>query len=118
SWAKVESFRAPSASVQSEIGRRLAGFGVPTGESIRICRRAFPDRVVVGSGGVRTGMDVAVAIALGADVAALAKPLLEAAAESEAAAVHALELLIHELRVVCFCAGVRNVRELQALEVL
>src|SRR5690606_37197697 len=82
SWAKVESFRGAEGSVKSEIGRRLAGFGVPTGESIVTCREAFGHRVVVGSGGIRTGMDVAVAIALGADVAALAKPLLEAANES------------------------------------
>src|SRR5690606_13457236 len=70
SWAKVERFRAAEGSAQAEVGRRLAGFGVPPAESIRICRRLFGDRVVVGSGGVRTGMDVAVALALGADVVA------------------------------------------------
>lgn len=118
SWAKVESFRAAEGSAQSAIGRRLAGFGVPTADSIRICREAFGDRVVVGSGGVRGGMDVAVAIALGADVAALAKPLLEAADESEDAAVRALELLIHELRVICFCTGARNVAELRRVRAL
>lgn len=118
SWAKVESFRGDQRSAQSEIGRRLAGFGVPTGESIVLSRQAFGDRVVVGSGGIRTGMDVAVAIALGADVAALAKPLLEAANESEDAAVRALELLIHELRVICFCTGARTIRDLRNLRVL
>lgn len=118
SWAKVESYRAAQDSLQSEVGRRLAGFGVPTADSIRICRRAFGDRVVVGSGGIRTGMDVAVALALGADVVALAKPLLEAAAESEDAAVRALELLVYELRVICFCTGARNVRELRSVRVL
>ncbi len=118
SWAKVESFRGRSDSVQAEVGRRLAGFGVPTGESIAICRRAFGDRVVVGSGGVRTGMDVAVAIALGADVVALAKPLLEAASESEDACVRALELLAYELRVVCFCTGARTIADLRRVRVL
>lgn len=118
SWAKVESFRAAPDSIQSEVGRRLAGLGVPTGESIRICRHAFGDRLVVGSGGVRTGMDVAVGIALGADVVALAKPLLEAAAEGEDATVRALELLIYELRVICFCTGARSVEELRRVRVL
>ncbi len=118
SWAKVESFRAPAASPQAEVGRRLAGFGIPTAASIPICRRAFGDRLVVASGGVRTGMDVAVAIALGADVAALAKPMLEAADESEEAAVHALETLIYELKVICFCTGARNLRELAARPLL
>lgn len=118
SWAKVESFRAAEGSTQAHIGRRLAGFGVPTADSIGICREAFGDRLVVGSGGIRSGMDVAVAIALGADVAALAKPLLEAADESEEAAVGALELLIQELRVICFCTGARNVAELRQVRVL
>jgi isopentenyl-diphosphate delta-isomerase len=113
SWAKVESFRAPARSAQAEVGRRLAGFGVSTAESIRICRAAMGERVVVGSGGLRTGMDVAVALVLGADVAAMAKPLLEAASESEDAAVHALETLVYELKVICFCTGARNLDELR-----
>jgi isopentenyl-diphosphate delta-isomerase len=118
SWAKVESFRGATDSIQAEVGRRLAGFGVPTDQSIQICRRAFGDRLVVGSGGVRTGMDVAVALALGADVVALAKPLLEAAAEGEEATVRALEILIYELRVICFCTGARSVEELRRARVL
>ena len=119
SWAKVESFRAPPASVQAEVGVRLAGFGVPTAASIRACRAALPeDRLVVASGGIRTGMDVAVALALGADVVALAQPLLAAAVESEDAAVHALESIIYELTVICFCTGAKSVAELRGVRVI
>jgi isopentenyl-diphosphate delta-isomerase len=113
SWAKVESFRAPKGSAQAEVGRRLAGFGVPTADSIPICRQAFGDRLVVASGGIRHGMDVAVALALGADVAALARPLLEAANRSEDDAFEALELLIYELKVICFCTGASNIAALR-----
>ncbi len=119
SWARVESHRAPAGSMQAEIGTRLAGFGVPTSESIRICRSVLGEnRTVIASGGIRHGMDVAVAIALGADAAALAKPLLEAADESEEAAVRALETLIHELRVIAFCCGARNVEELRRVRAI
>jgi isopentenyl-diphosphate delta-isomerase len=118
SWAKVESLRAPSDSPQAEAGRRLAGFGVPTADSIGIARAAVGDRVVVASGGIRTGMDVAVALALGADVAAMARPLLEAAAQSEDAAVRALETLIYELRVICFCTGSRNLAALRSVRLV
>lgn len=118
SWAKVESLRGEPASPRAITGRRLAGFGVPTGESIRACRQALgEDRVLVGSGGIRHGMDVAVALALGADVAALARPLLEAAHESEAAALDVLETLIYELRVICFCTGARTPKDLRAVRV-
>ena len=119
SWARVESHRAPAGSMQAEIGTRLAGFGVPTAESVQICRRVLGDgRAVIASGGIRHGMDVAVALALGADVAALAKPLLEAADESEEAALRVLLTLIHELRVIAFCCGARNVEELRRVRVI
>jgi isopentenyl-diphosphate Delta-isomerase len=119
SWARVESYRAPANSVQAEVGRRLAGFGVPTADSIRICRRALGDeRVLIASGGIRNGMDIAVAIALGADLGAMARPLLEAASESEDAAVHALETLIYELKVICFCTGARNCGALRRIRLV
>lgn len=118
SWAKVESFRAPDASVQAEVGRRLAGFGVPTATSIQNCREAFGERLVIGSGGVRSGMDIAVAIALGADVGALARPLLEAAAVSEDQCVHALETLVYELKVICFCTGVSTPKSLRTVPLI
>lgn len=119
SWARVESHRAPTGSMQAEIGTRLAGFGVPTAASVQICRHVLgKGRTVIASGGIRHGMDVAVALALGADAAALAKPLLEAAQESEDAAVRVLETLIHELRVIAFCCGVRNVDELRRVRAI
>jgi isopentenyl-diphosphate delta-isomerase len=115
SWAAVESYRTAEGTAQSVVGRRLAGFGVPTDRSIQICRHAFPDRLVIGSGGLRTGMDAAIGLALGSDAVALAKPLLEAAVDGEDAVVHALETLILELRVICFCTGARNLAELRAV---
>lgn len=119
SWARVESHRAPAGSVQAEIGERLAGFGVPTAASVQLCRAVLgPARTVIASGGVRHGMDVAVALALGADAAALAKPLLEAAHESEDAALRVLETLIHELRVIAFCCGARTTEELRRVRAI
>ncbi len=76
SWAHVEAHRAAPASVHAEVGVRLAGFGVPTAESLRVARRVFDTGTVIASGGIRTGMDVAVALAMGADAVALAAPLL------------------------------------------
>jgi isopentenyl-diphosphate delta-isomerase len=119
SWAKVESLRAPAESAQASAGRALAGLGVPTAASVRICRRAFgPERVVIASGGIRTGMDVAVALALGADAVALARPLLQAAEQGEDAVVLALEALLYELRVILFCTGARNLDELRRVRLI
>ena len=112
SWARVEAHRA-GGTAAAIAGERLAGLGVPTAESIAACRKAFGTRLVVGSGGIRTGRDVAAAIALGADACALAGPLLGPAEDSEAALVRVLEAILVELRVVMFCTGCRRPVELR-----
>lgn len=118
SWAAVESHRADKDPRRALVGKRLAGFGVPTADGVRIARAAFPGRFVLASGGIRTGMDIAVAIALGADAVALARPLLEAAVVGEDAVVDALETLIFELRVICFCTGATSVDALRRVRVI
>jgi isopentenyl-diphosphate delta-isomerase len=112
SWARVEAHRA-AGTPAAEAGEALAGWGVPTAEAIVACRRAFGRRLVIGSGGIRNGRDVAAAIALGADACALAGPLLAAAEESERAVVRKLEAILLELRIIQFCTGARRPRELR-----
>jgi isopentenyl-diphosphate delta-isomerase len=112
SWAMVESLRA-GKSPRSEAGRQLASFGVPTARAVLECRKAMGKKLVVGSGGIRTGYQAAVALALGADAVALAKPLLEPALESAQAVVEALRVVIEGLRVVMFCCGCRTPRDLR-----
>ncbi|MFH1132057.1 MAG: type 2 isopentenyl-diphosphate Delta-isomerase [Pseudomonadota bacterium] len=118
SFALVESLRAEPGSPQAVVGQRLAGFGIPTAASIQACRQAFGNRLVIASGGIRTGMDIAVAIALGADIVAMARPLLEAAVKSEDDVVQFLETLVYELAVICFCTGSKNLEELRKVRVL
>jgi isopentenyl-diphosphate delta-isomerase len=118
SWAHVEAHRAAPQSVHAEVGRRLAGFGVETADSLAIARRVFDRGAVIASGGIRTGMDVAVALALGADAVALAAPLLAPAHESDEAVVRALDTLLYELRVICFCTGARTLAELRQVRVI
>lgn len=66
----------------------------------------------------RTGMDAAKAIALGADVVAVARPLLPAAIESSAAVVDWLRPFIDELRVCLHGCGVADLAGLRALELI
>ena len=112
SWAKVESERALS-SQQRRLGMTFADWGLPTAECITSIRAVAPEVPLIASGGLRHGLDVAKAIALGADIAGLAWPFLQAAAESEAA-LHALvEVLIAEITTVLFCTGNASVSQLQ-----
>lgn len=113
SWSEVERFRQPD-----DLGRRVAGafadWGIPTSECIREVRAALPDVTIIGSGGVRSGVDVAKAIALGADLAGTARPALSSAIDERGAeaVVEGLTAFIRELRVAMFCAGCASLADL------
>lgn len=108
SWSRIEAARAGDA----EIGEVFAGWGIPTPESIRQCSRV-PGLTVIGSGGVRNGLDVARAIALGADLAGMAFPLLAAATRSPEDVEAKIARTVEELEIAMFCTGVRTVAELK-----
>ncbi len=112
SWARVESERATDDK-QRRLGETFADWGIPTAECIVAVRSAFPDIPLIASGGLRNGLEIAKTIALGADLAGLAFPFLQAANESEAV-LHALaEVLIAEITTVLFCTGNATLAELK-----
>ena len=117
SWAKVESERAETA-MQRRLGLTFADWGIPTAECITNVRQVAPNIPLIASGGLRHGLEVAKAIALGADLAGLAMPFLRAAAESELT-LHALaEVLIAEITTVLFCTGNANLQQLKQSQTL
>ena len=117
SWAKVESERAKDA-MQRRLGATFADWGIPTAECITSVRAIAPNIPLIASGGLRNGLDVAKAIALGADIAGLALPFLQAAAESEAALDALAEVLVAEITTVLFCTGNGTLSDLKHSGVL
>lgn len=114
SWAKIETYRTDSW-IQQMTGRRLAAWGVPTADSLRAAVRVLGGhKTLLCSGGIRTGLEVAKAVALGADVVCSALPFLKAASEGGfEAVVMTLRQLIDELRTVMFVTGSRTLAELR-----
>ena len=112
SWAKVEGARAEN-DLQRRLGQTFADWGIPTAECITQIRQKYSDLPLIASGGLRNGLEVAKAIALGADLGGLAFPFLQAASESEAAIDELVELLIAELKTVLFCTGNANLSDLK-----
>jgi isopentenyl-diphosphate delta-isomerase len=108
SWARIEAARAGDAT----LGEVFAGWGVPTPLAIRELA-AIGGLTVVGSGGLRTGVDVAKALALGADLAGMAYQFLEAATRSPAAVAERIRRLVQELKITMFCVGARTIPELK-----
>lgn len=102
SWTKVESLRAQG--VQQALGLELAGWGVPTAAAVASC--AGLGVPVVASGGVRSGTEVAKAIALGATLGGMALPCLKAqAAAGQEGVERMLELVERGLRASLLLTG-------------
>ena len=112
SWALVESERADNV-LQRRLGRTFADWGVPTADCITGIRAIAPSVPLIASGGLRHGVDVAKAIALGADIAGLAMPFLQAATSSEATLYDLAKVLIAEISTVLFCTGNATLEQLK-----
>jgi isopentenyl-diphosphate delta-isomerase len=107
SWARIEGERAEDPS----LGELFAGWGVPTPFSIRELSK-LEGLTVIGSGGIRSGVDAAKALALGASLVGMAQPFLLAADRSPEAVSAKIERISRELRIAMFCCGARTPPEL------
>ncbi|HEY9884766.1 MAG TPA: type 2 isopentenyl-diphosphate Delta-isomerase [Thermosynechococcaceae cyanobacterium] len=117
SWSLVESERATDAR-QRRLGRTFADWGLPTAECVTAVRAIAPQMPLIASGGLRDGLEAAKAIALGADLAGMAFPFLQAANDSEAALYELVEILVAELTTAMFCTGCKRLEDLRSPAVL
>jgi isopentenyl-diphosphate delta-isomerase len=113
SWSEVEMHRIVSETTRC-IAAAFADWGIPTAESIQMVRRAAPGVTLIASGGIRTGVEAAKAIALGADATALATPFLQPATVSPEAVGEKIGEILEELRTAMFCVGAENLQELKS----
>jgi isopentenyl-diphosphate delta-isomerase len=111
SWARVEGRRSGEARRQA-LAESFASWGYPTAEATAALRKAFPQALVIASGGIRTGVDAAKAIALGADIAGAGLPFLEPATHSAAAVSDVLQIILDALRIATFATGCRRPSDL------
>ncbi len=109
SWSRVEQFVRYGELRYPD----LADWGIPTAQAIVEVRELLPAVPLVASGGIRTGMDAAKALALGADVVAIARPLLAPAIESADAVVDHLARFIDELRICLHGCGAPDLAALR-----
>jgi len=112
SWPLVEGLRAESDATR-RLGSALADWGHTSVESLAHCVAGLRGVTVVASGGIRSGVDAARAIALGADLVAMALPMLRAAARSTEAVVEEIGSFERELRAALFLTGSRDLRALR-----
>ncbi|MEM2874645.1 MAG: type 2 isopentenyl-diphosphate Delta-isomerase [Candidatus Hadarchaeales archaeon] len=110
SWAGVETYRrkAPDAGIA------FWDWGIPTAVStLEVCSAV--DIPVISSGGIRSGLDAAKAIALGADLVGVALPALRAAASKRGELERLVQNFLFGLKAAMFLTECRRIEELRSV---
>ncbi len=118
-WAVVEAIRS-KAHGEVPVGHSFSEWGVPTAASILEVRRVVgPDMPVIGTGGVRGGLDVAKVLALGGDCAGMALPVLrKLLSEGVSGCVRFLKTVAREVKIAMMMAGCRSVEEMSRVPIV
>lgn len=111
SWSQVEMYRAENDS-QRRLAAAFLEWGIPTREAIQNVRKIAPELTIIASGGLRTGIDIAKCLALGARLGGMASPFLKAAAVSTEKVVETIHEINREIQVCMFAAGAGSIAAL------
>jgi isopentenyl-diphosphate delta-isomerase len=112
SWVAVEAKRAAAGSPEEQLGQELWNWGTPTAVSAAVCAKAGLE--VIATGGLRTGSDIAAAMALGAAAGGLAAGALRAQQDGGCEGVESfLARLRRSLTTICLLTGSEAVTELR-----
>lgn len=119
SWAAVEHHIAKEVDERDQefLGEALWNWGIPTAISVVETSRST-ELKIIASGGIRTGVEMAKAVSLGADAVGMARPFLEKAVEGSAALREHIRHILLELRTVMFLVGARDLKELKQVRVM
>ena len=106
SWSRIEHHRRRDPA--DSLGLTFQDWGLTTADALRINRAAHPDVILIASGGIRNGIDMAKAVLLGAELCGIAAPFLAAAQHSAAAVIAAIARLEREYRTALYLLGCHN----------
>jgi len=120
-WGRIEGLRAKELDqvhMKSKVSETFQDWGLGVIESLLQVKEVADCCQVWASGGVRTGLDAAKLIALGAKLVGVAQPLLKAALEGESALDLKMQQLELELRIAMFCSGAQTLTDLDRSKVV
>lgn len=110
SWAKVEMHRQPD-SKKAAIKLAFEDWGIPTAKNLLQLCELERDPLIIASGGLRDGVDLAKSLALGAKMGGFARKFLLAANIGEQELINQIETIKTELQVAMFASGVSSLSE-------
>lgn len=112
SWTAVESLRDERNGVYSELGKEFWNWGCPTAVSVVAAAKAGFE--IIASGGVRTGLDIAKSLSLGAHIVGMAQPFLKAYKENgDLGLDEKIVGLIRSLQTSMLLTGSKNLKALR-----
>lgn len=119
SWAAVEYHRARRLrdELRQRLGETFWDWGIPTAVSVIEVVQSV-HLTVIASGGMRSGIDAAKALALSADLAGVALPVLRPATKGSGEVEKVLRLMIQELRNTMFLVGAKSIQKLKRAPVV
>ncbi len=112
SWSQVEKLRTKDP-LREAAAEAFNNWGLPTKDCLVSVRSALPKVPLVASGGMKTGLDAAKALTIGADVVGYARTLLKAATESVEEVINVMDQIEFELKMAMFGIGVKTLEELK-----
>lgn len=112
SWSQVEKLRSEDP-MRKAAAEAFNNWGLPTKDCIVSVKSKLEDVPLVASGGMKTGVDAAKAITIGADVIGFARQLLQAATESTDAVIKQMNQIEFELKTTMFGIGAKTLTELK-----
>jgi isopentenyl-diphosphate delta-isomerase len=123
SWVAVEYYRAKEHQelTKEKLGKLFWDWGIPTAASILEVKKYsidYTDAKIIASGGIRTGIDIAKSLRLGADYAAMARPLLLETLKNENSLFSFVEQKLTELRITMLLTGSRDIYDLEEAPVV
>jgi len=116
SFSAVEVYRAEEQGLErlKRLGTIFWDWGLPTVVSTVEVAHATSQVEIIASGGIRNGLDIAKALALGADGIGIAAPLLAPAFSGDVEAVKsAIDILVTEMKCAMFLTGARAIKDLK-----
>lgn len=112
SWSQVEKYRIEDERL-ARVASTFVNWGIPTAESIQMVRKVAPELIIISSGGLRDGIDIAKSIVLGARLGGMAGLFLKAAVRSLDDTVATIDEIRRELQICMFAVGAANLQQLQ-----
>jgi len=116
-WGRIEGQRSLEDSIQFRASQTFALWGNSTIKSLYYAKSISPDYKIWASGGIRSGLDAAKSIALGADAVGFAMPALQKAIQG------GMDLLIdwmgqieYELKIALFCLGATKIKDIKGIK--